>query len=156
MCFANIDCKYRHHAQLGQIHHAIYYYGKDICDYMIFCDLDEYLFIPNNSIIEFNGSQHYIPVERFGGEEGLKKVKRNDRIKTKYCKENNIILTNSYSNTNRNTKIEGKCLTENCQHIFNKVFNFIFFIIGKPIRMSNVYFFTNFCNFCFSNLVFTS
>lgn len=49
----NIDCKYKHHAQLGQIHHAIYYYGKDICDYMIFCDLDEYLFIPNNSIIEF-------------------------------------------------------------------------------------------------------
>jgi hypothetical protein len=49
----NIDCKYEHHAQLGQIHHAIYRYGKDICNYMIFCDLDEYLFIPEYTIINY-------------------------------------------------------------------------------------------------------
>jgi hypothetical protein len=40
--------KYCHHAQMGQIHHAIYRYGKDMCDYMIFCDLDEYLHIPES------------------------------------------------------------------------------------------------------------
>lgn len=38
--------KYPHHAQMGQIHHAIYRYGKECSDYMIFCDLDEYLHIP--------------------------------------------------------------------------------------------------------------
>ena len=45
--------KYQHHAQLGQMHHAIYKYGKDINDYMIFCDFDEYLHIPNNTLYEY-------------------------------------------------------------------------------------------------------
>ena len=45
--------KYQHHAQLGQIHHAIYKYGKDTNDYMIFCDFDEYLHIPNNTLFNF-------------------------------------------------------------------------------------------------------
>jgi hypothetical protein len=31
---------------MGQIHHALYRYGKDVSEYMIFCDLDEYLHIP--------------------------------------------------------------------------------------------------------------
>jgi hypothetical protein len=44
--------KYPHHAQMGQIHHALYKYGKDIYEYMIFCDLDEYLHIPKNKFIE--------------------------------------------------------------------------------------------------------
>jgi len=39
----------RHHAQLGQIHDAIYRFGKDNCEYMIFCDLDEYLFDMNKN-----------------------------------------------------------------------------------------------------------
>jgi len=55
------SCKYCHHAQLGQLHHAIYRYGKDMCEYMIFCDFDEYLHIPfglvinntNNTLIKF-------------------------------------------------------------------------------------------------------
>ena len=49
-------CTYRHHAQLGQMHHAIYRYGKNISDYMIFCDLDEYLHIPNSG----NNIKNYI------------------------------------------------------------------------------------------------
>lgn len=44
--------KYCHHAQMGQMHHALYRYGKDIYDYMIFCDLDEYLHIPSKYFIE--------------------------------------------------------------------------------------------------------
>jgi len=47
------EYKYTHHAQLGQMHHAIYRYGKNDCNYMIFCDLDEYLHTPNSKIIEF-------------------------------------------------------------------------------------------------------
>ena len=41
--------KYPHHAQPAQIHHAIYRYGKSMSDYMIFCDLDEYLHIPSRT-----------------------------------------------------------------------------------------------------------
>ena len=48
--------KYAHHAQMGQMHHALYKYGKDIYEYMIFCDLDEYLHIPKNKFIE--SSEH--------------------------------------------------------------------------------------------------
>jgi len=43
--------KYIHHAQTGQMHHALYKYAKDVYDYMIFCDLDEYLHIPKNKCI---------------------------------------------------------------------------------------------------------
>jgi hypothetical protein len=42
------EIKYAHHAQMGQMHHALYKYGKDIYDYMVFCDLDEYLHIPKH------------------------------------------------------------------------------------------------------------
>jgi hypothetical protein len=39
-----------------------------------------------------------------------------------YCEKNHIILTTIYEKTNRDTRIEGKCLTLNCSNIFNKVF----------------------------------
>lgn len=46
----NIDTSYsRHYAQLGQIHDAIYRFGKDNYEYMLFCDLDEYLYLPKNN-----------------------------------------------------------------------------------------------------------
>ena len=45
-------CKYEHHAQPAQVHHSLYRYGKDVSEYMIFCDLDEYLYIPNCSLKE--------------------------------------------------------------------------------------------------------
>lgn len=45
----NKDASYsRHYAQLGQMHDAIYRFGKDNCEYMIFCDLDEYLHLENS------------------------------------------------------------------------------------------------------------
>lgn len=47
------NCKYMHHAQPGQLHHALYKYGKGSHDYMIFCDLDEYLYIPNISLKKY-------------------------------------------------------------------------------------------------------
>lgn len=42
--------KFQHHAQVGQIHHALYRYGKEENEYMIFCDLDEYMYIPEQRI----------------------------------------------------------------------------------------------------------
>ena len=47
------DMKIHHHAQLGQMHHAIYKYGKNETMYMGFHDLDEYLYIPNQSIKDY-------------------------------------------------------------------------------------------------------
>lgn len=40
-----------HFSQMGQIQHALYKYGKYSSEYMIFCDLDEYLHFHNNTII---------------------------------------------------------------------------------------------------------
>lgn len=42
--------------------------------------------------IEYDGAQHFIAVDYWGGENGLYYRKLNDNIKNKYCKENNIKL----------------------------------------------------------------
>ena len=50
-------------------------------------------YLPNYNIcIEYDGIQHFEPVEYFGGENKLKKQKINDNIKNKYCETNNIVL----------------------------------------------------------------
>jgi hypothetical protein len=48
-----VNCKYLHHAQIGQIHDALYKYGKSNSKYMIFCDLDEYFNIENTTLKQF-------------------------------------------------------------------------------------------------------
>lgn len=45
-----------------------------------------------NILIEYDGGQHYFPVQRFGGQEHFEKCKMNDSIKDKYCEDNNIQL----------------------------------------------------------------
>jgi Zn finger protein HypA/HybF involved in hydrogenase expression len=48
-------------------------------------------YIPSiNTIIEYNGRQHYEPVEHFGGLKNLKKTQRRDEIKKRYCLDNGI------------------------------------------------------------------
>jgi len=42
-----------------------------------------------NTVIEYDGKQHFEPVDYFGGLEGFLKTQR-DKIKTEYCLENNI------------------------------------------------------------------
>lgn len=49
----NNNSKYsQHYAQLGQMHDAIYNFGKDNYEYMLFCDLDEYLHFRSGNIID--------------------------------------------------------------------------------------------------------
>lgn len=43
-------------------------------------------------LIEYQGMQHYEPVELFGGREQLRVQKLHDRIKREFCKKNNIPL----------------------------------------------------------------
>ena len=52
-------CSFKHHAQIGQMHHAIYKYGKGTSKYMIFCDLDEYMSSASNKIIDLISSNHH-------------------------------------------------------------------------------------------------
>lgn len=56
-------------------------------DFAIFNELNELL-----GLIEFDGKQHYEPIEWFGGEEGFELTKQRDEIKNKYCQENSINL----------------------------------------------------------------
>ena len=50
-------------------------------------------YLPNyNCCIEFDGRQHFMSIDLFGGDEGLKRRKNLDKIKSLYCKKNKINL----------------------------------------------------------------
>lgn len=50
-------------------------------------------YIPSLSIaIEFDGKQHYTPIQFFGGVQGFNMTKKHDELKNKYCYDNNINL----------------------------------------------------------------
>jgi hypothetical protein len=52
-------------------------------------------------IIEFDGVQHYNPINFFGGEEAFNYLQQCDNIKNNYCKQNNIPLVRiSYKDKN--------------------------------------------------------
>ena len=55
---------------------------------------DFYIHINNNiiKIIEYNGPQHYYAIDKYGGEEELKKQQLYDSLKAEYCERNNIEL----------------------------------------------------------------
>jgi hypothetical protein len=58
------DTTYESYAQIGQLQHSLFRYGKDLCEYIIFCDFDEYFSIPNRSLINF--VKEYPEVDVFG------------------------------------------------------------------------------------------
>ena len=43
-----------------------------------------------NTVLEYNGSQHYEAVDFFGGEKALERTQKSDKLKKQYCKENGI------------------------------------------------------------------
>jgi hypothetical protein len=48
-------------------------------------------YIPNKHVcIEYDGEQHFKSYPRFGGDAGLIRTQRNDKIKNEYCSSNNI------------------------------------------------------------------
>lgn len=50
-------------------------------------------YIPKYNIcVEYDGLQHYEPIEFFGGTKGFDELKKRDKIKTQYCIDNNIKL----------------------------------------------------------------
>lgn len=59
--------------------------------YKDYLKLDFY--IPSfNLVIEYDGIQHFYPVDHFGGEEEFKERQKRDELKNEYCKENRINL----------------------------------------------------------------
>jgi len=50
------------------------------------------ILINNNIAIEYDGEQHFIPIEKWGGEKNLKSIRERDLIKDNFCKENNILI----------------------------------------------------------------
>lgn len=53
-----------HHAQAGQMSHALHRYGREESEYMIFCDLDEYMYIPGKSL--FKHIKEHPAIDMFG------------------------------------------------------------------------------------------
>ena len=74
-------------------HNIIYEREKmfDGCINKTFLKYDYYL-IDLNFCVEFDGKQHYEPIEYFGGVDKLKETQLCDKIKNEYCKNNNIRL----------------------------------------------------------------
>jgi len=55
-----------HYAQMGQMHHALYRYGKQCNEYMIFCDLDEYMYLPHGeSLMNYVNKNPHIDIIGF-------------------------------------------------------------------------------------------
>lgn len=64
-------------------------------------------YLPNyNCCIEYNGIQHYQPVDYFGGEQHYKDTIYRDQIKKEYCKQNNIKLIIIKYNENIDSRLE--------------------------------------------------
>ena len=50
---------YNHHAQIGQIQHALYKYCKPTSKYTLYNDLDEYIYLYGNKIIDYIDETKY-------------------------------------------------------------------------------------------------
>lgn len=60
-----------------------------------------------NACIEYDGVQHFEPIERFGGIEKFVEQQHNDLIKTSFCESNNINLLRIRYNEDINIKLDG-------------------------------------------------
>lgn len=79
--------------QLLEGNKIVYYFQKtfDKCKDIKQLPFDFYL--PEyNVCIEYQGEQHYKPIDYFGGEEKFEIQQKHDQIKRDYCKKNNIKL----------------------------------------------------------------
>ena len=56
-------------------------------------------------LIEYNGGQHYKPVEMWGGQKGFERQQKHDLMKKEYCEKNNIPLYTIKYNDNISTKL---------------------------------------------------
>ena len=82
------------------------------------------IFIPSLKIaFEYQGQQHYEPIERFGGKEHFKIQLENDDKKRKICNKNNIILI-EWGFEEKINKLELDKQLENYRNIVEKYYKF--------------------------------
>ena len=69
-------------------------YTFEDCKHINILYFDFAIFFNNNLIglLEYDGKQHFEPIEFFGGQEGFEKTKKRDEIKNAYCATHNIPL----------------------------------------------------------------
>lgn len=62
-----------------------------------------------NIAVEYNGEQHYVPVEHFGGQIGLEQTQKRDLLKREKCNENQCVLFElkyNYTDEDYNTLVK--------------------------------------------------
>lgn len=74
-------------------HHITYQTQKSFKDCKDIKPLPFDFYLPNhNIVIEYDGKQHYEPINYFGGNKRFEYIVRHDQIKNEYCKNNGISL----------------------------------------------------------------
>lgn len=74
-------------------HKITYIYQKIFDDCIDIKPLPFDFYFPDyNKCIEYDGIQHFQPVDYFGGQKWFEYTQRHDNIKTQYCKTHNILL----------------------------------------------------------------
>lgn len=82
-------------ADILKEHQILYHkeYGFDDCKGIGGKKLRFDFYLPDfNVLVEYDGEQHFKPIEYFGGEESFNVLKQNDVIKNEYCKKHKINL----------------------------------------------------------------
>ena len=87
----------KHHAQIAQINHSLYLFGKNRTKYMIYCDFDEYLFVPLIKLYDFI-TDHDIYIFSNNWAETI-----NNKIPTKFPIK--FKISDKVTNKNRNKNI---------------------------------------------------
>ena len=132
--------KYKHHAQLGQIHHAIYKYGKNINKYMIFCDLDEYMYIPGTTIKNY--IYNHPDIDIFGFCNHWSKTINSDIIPESF--PNKFLISNKLNYKDRSKNIYKLDSIKSINIHFS---NFFTILNPKLISNLNMYHFFNWSNY---------
>lgn len=66
----------------------------------------DFYLLNHNTLIEYDGEQHFKPIDFWGGDENLKKIQKNDELKNKMAEDNNFKLIRiDYKNFNNIEKI---------------------------------------------------
>jgi len=61
----------------------------------------DFFLLDYNLCVEYDGKQHFQPIDYYGGSKEFKQTQKRDNIKNNYCKENNIYLLRiKYTNLN--------------------------------------------------------
>ena len=90
-----------------EYHHISFVRNKTFNDCYDLGKLKFDFYLPKlNLIIEFDGIQHYKPIDVFGGEFEFFNIQRRDKIKNDYCEEKSIQLLRIKYNENINNKLK--------------------------------------------------